>query len=207
MRALRERDRSFLERWIADAAATRAKLDEQAYRTDARQLHRIRVRVPDKPGVLARITQTLGAAGVNIEDFELRHVSPEYGGVLVVLVAGSENLELARTLLRREGYSAARAETKTPACRETGGVAGPSSSRRRGRSPDRSSSAAAASLSRRHAEPRAARRERGPVGDRCTPDVARLRVDDEEVERVTHERTWNLPFARLAMPSFAAATP
>ncbi len=105
--ALRERDRAFLERWIAEAAATRARLDEQAYRTDARQLHRIRVRVPDKPGVLARITQTLGAAGVNIEDFELRHVSPEYGGVLVVLVAGSENLELARTLLRREGYSAA----------------------------------------------------------------------------------------------------
>jgi prephenate dehydrogenase len=105
--ALRERDRAFLERWIGAAATTRAKLDEQAYRTDARQLHRIRVRVPDKPGVLARITQTLGAAGVNIEDFELRHVSPEYGGVLVVLVAGSENLELARTLLRREGYSAA----------------------------------------------------------------------------------------------------
>jgi prephenate dehydrogenase len=107
VRALRERDRSFLERWIAEAAATRVRLDEQAYRTDARQLHRIRVRVPDKPGVLARITQTLGAAGINIEDFELRHVSPEYGGVLVVLVAGSENLELARTLLRREGYSAA----------------------------------------------------------------------------------------------------
>jgi prephenate dehydrogenase len=105
--AIRVRDRAFLERWIGDAAATRAKLDEQAYRTDARQLHRIRVRVPDKPGVLARITQTLGAAGVNIEDFELRHVSPEYGGVLVVLVAGSENLELARTLLRREGYCAA----------------------------------------------------------------------------------------------------
>jgi len=105
--ALRERDRGFLERWIAQAAATRARLDEQAYRTDIRQLHRIRVRVPDKPGVLARITQTLGAAGINIEDFELRHVSPEYGGVLVVLVAGSENSELARTLLRREGYSAA----------------------------------------------------------------------------------------------------
>jgi prephenate dehydrogenase len=107
VRALRERDRTFLERWIEQAAAMRARLDEQAYRTDVRQLHRIRVRVPDKPGVLARITQTLGAAGINIEDFELRHVSPEYGGVLVVLVAGSENLELARTLLRREGYSAA----------------------------------------------------------------------------------------------------
>jgi prephenate dehydrogenase len=107
VRALRDRDRAFLERWIEQAGAAKAQMDEVAYRTDARQLHRIRVRVPDKPGVLARITQTLGAAGINIEDFELRHVSPEYGGVLVVLVAGSENLELARTLLRREGYSAA----------------------------------------------------------------------------------------------------
>ncbi len=72
-----------------------------------RRLNRIRVRVPDKPGVLARITQTLGAAGINIEDFELRHVSPEYGGVLVILVSGGDNAERARTLLRREGYSAA----------------------------------------------------------------------------------------------------
>jgi prephenate dehydrogenase len=105
--ALQRRDRAFLEQWIERAAATRTRLEEAAYRTDAKQLHRIRVRVPDKPGVLARITQTLGAAGINIEDFELRHVSPEYGGVLVVLIAGGENLEVARTLLRREGYSAA----------------------------------------------------------------------------------------------------
>ncbi len=105
--ALRRGDRAFLEQWIARAATARERMLEQAYRTDARQLHRIRVRVPDNPGVLARITQTLGAAGINIEDFELRHVSPEYGGVLVVLVNGSENLELARTLLRREGYAAA----------------------------------------------------------------------------------------------------
>jgi prephenate dehydrogenase len=105
--ALRARDRAFLETWIERAATTRDRMLEQAYRTEARQLHRIRVRVPDKPGVLARITQTLGAAGINIEDFELRHVSPEYGGVLVLLVTGSENLELARTLLRREGYAAA----------------------------------------------------------------------------------------------------
>jgi prephenate dehydrogenase len=105
--ALRAADRGFLEQWIARAASARERMLEQAYRMDARQLHRIRVRIPDKPGVLARITQTLGAAGINIEDFELRHVSPEYGGVLVVLISGSENLELARTLLRREGYAAA----------------------------------------------------------------------------------------------------
>jgi prephenate dehydrogenase len=106
-RALRTGDRAFFERWIAEAAATRSRMLEYAYRTEARMLNRIRVRVPDKPGVLARITQSLGAAGINIEDFELRHVSPEYGGVLVILVAGADNAELARTLLRREGYSAA----------------------------------------------------------------------------------------------------
>jgi prephenate dehydrogenase len=106
-RALRERDRAFFERWIGDAARARSRMLEYAYHTDARMLNRIRIRIPDKPGVLARITQTLGAAGINIEDFELRHVSPEYGGVLVILVAGGEQAELARTLLRREGYTAA----------------------------------------------------------------------------------------------------
>jgi prephenate dehydrogenase len=106
-RALRDGDRAFFEDWIAASAEARGRMLGYAYRTDARALNRIRIRVPDKPGVLARITQTLGAAGINIEDFELRHVSPDYGGVLVVLVTGAENADLARTLLRREGYSAA----------------------------------------------------------------------------------------------------
>jgi prephenate dehydrogenase len=105
--ALRDGDRAFLESWIAGAEDARRRLVEHAYRTEARLLHRIRIRVPDRPGVLARITQLLGAAGINIEDFELRHVSPEYGGVLVVLVAGPDKADLARRLLRAEGYAAA----------------------------------------------------------------------------------------------------
>jgi prephenate dehydrogenase len=105
--ALRDGDRAFLESWIAGADDARRRMLEHAYRTEARLLHRIRIRVPDRPGVLARITQLLGAAGINIEDFELRHVSPEYGGVLVVLVAGPDKADLARRLLRAEGYAAA----------------------------------------------------------------------------------------------------
>ena len=46
----------------------------------------LRVHVPDRPGVLAGITQALGAERINIEDFELHHVSPERGGTLTVLV-------------------------------------------------------------------------------------------------------------------------
>jgi pyridoxamine-phosphate oxidase len=100
-------DRDSLEASIGTAAAARERLESFAYRTEPAQLNRIRVRVPDRPGVLARITQILGAAQINLEDFELRHVSPEYGGVLVILVAGADNAARARELLRREGFAAA----------------------------------------------------------------------------------------------------
>jgi prephenate dehydrogenase len=105
--ALRAGNRDTIEATIAAAAEARGRLESFAYQTEPEQLNRIRVRVPDRPGVLARITQILGAASINIEDFELRHVSPEYGGVLVILVAGSDHAARARELLRREGYAAA----------------------------------------------------------------------------------------------------
>ena len=105
--ALRRGERERIEATIATAAAARERLESFAYRTAPAQLNRIRIRVPDRPGVLARITQILGSAQINLEDFELRHVSPEYGGVLVILVAGADNAARARELLRREGYSAA----------------------------------------------------------------------------------------------------
>jgi prephenate dehydrogenase len=104
---LQSGDREALEASIASAAAARERLESFAYRTEPEQLNRIRVRIPDRPGVLARITQILGAAQINLEDFEMRHVSPEYGGVLVILVAGADNAARARELLRREGYAAA----------------------------------------------------------------------------------------------------
>jgi prephenate dehydrogenase len=106
-RTLQSGDRGVLEASIAAAAAARERLESFAYRTEPAQLNRIRVRIPDRPGVLARITQILGAAQINLEDFEMRHVSPEYGGVLVILVAGADNAARARELLRREGYAAA----------------------------------------------------------------------------------------------------
>ena len=55
---------------------------------DPGDLQQLRVHVPDRPGVLAGITQALGAERINIEDFELHHVSPERGGTLTLLVTG-----------------------------------------------------------------------------------------------------------------------
>jgi hypothetical protein len=72
---------------------------------DPGALQRVRVHVPDRPGVLSGITQALGAEQINIEDFELDHLSPERGGTLNVLVAGEESARRAADLLEAQGYS------------------------------------------------------------------------------------------------------
>jgi prephenate dehydrogenase len=101
--ALESGDAGFLARWIGEAALNRRGMITEAY-GDPGALHRLRVHVPDRPGVLAGITQALGAERINIEDFELQHVSPERGGTLTVLVAGEEEALRAAALLEAQGY-------------------------------------------------------------------------------------------------------
>ena len=107
-RALAERDAGFLARWIGEAAGNRRRLLADAY-PDPASLHRLRVHVPDRPGVLSGITQALGAEGINIEDFELHHMTPERGGTLELLVAGEHQAQRAVELLEAQGYSAVAA--------------------------------------------------------------------------------------------------
>jgi prephenate dehydrogenase len=101
--ALDAGDAGYLARWIGEAARNRRGMITEAY-GDPGELHRLRVHVPDRPGVLAGITQALGAERINIEDFELQHVSPERGGTLTVLVAGEREAERAAALLEAQGY-------------------------------------------------------------------------------------------------------
>ena len=72
---------------------------------DPGELQRLRVHVPDRPGVLAGITQALGAERINIEDFELHHVSPERGGTLTLLITGAGEAQRAADMLEAQGYS------------------------------------------------------------------------------------------------------
>jgi prephenate dehydrogenase len=101
--ALAAGDGGAIARWIGEAAGNRRRLLADAY-DDPGTLQRLRVHVPDRPGVLAAITQALGAERINIEDFELRHVSPERGGTLTLLVAGEEAAARAAALLEGQGY-------------------------------------------------------------------------------------------------------
>jgi prephenate dehydrogenase len=101
--ALAAGDAGFLARWIAEAAGNRRDMLADAY-PDPTDLHQLRVHVPDRPGVLAGITQALGAERINIEDFELRHVSTERGGTLRLLITGAQQAERAAALLEAQGY-------------------------------------------------------------------------------------------------------
>ncbi len=100
---LAERDAGSLARWIAEASENRRRMLAEAY-PDPGALQQVTVHVPDRPGVLAGITQALGAERINIEDFELRHFSPDRGGVLTVLVSGEGEAERAAALLEAQGY-------------------------------------------------------------------------------------------------------
>ena len=102
-RALRDRDAGFLARWIAEASGNRRRLLAEAYEEPG-GLQRLRVHVPDRPGVLAGITQALGAERINIEDFELQHLSRERGGTLTLLVAGGDEAARAAAVLEAQGY-------------------------------------------------------------------------------------------------------
>jgi prephenate dehydrogenase len=101
--ALGAGDAGFLARWIAEAAGNRRLMLEREFPAPG-ELQRLRVHIPDRPGVLAGITQALGAERINIEDFELRHFSPERGGVLSILVSGESEARRAADLLEAQGY-------------------------------------------------------------------------------------------------------
>jgi prephenate dehydrogenase len=101
--ALASGDAGFLARWIGEASGNRRRMLETAYQ-DAGALHRLRVHIPDRPGVLAGIFQALGAERINVSDFELEHLSPERGGTLTVLVTGEDDAAQAVSLLESQGY-------------------------------------------------------------------------------------------------------
>lgn len=101
--ALAAGDAGFLARWIGEASGNRRRMLDTAYE-DVGALHRMRVHVPDRPGVLAGIFQALGAARINVSDFDLEHLSPDRGGTLTILVGGESDASLAARLLEEQGY-------------------------------------------------------------------------------------------------------
>ncbi|HEX7275902.1 MAG TPA: prephenate dehydrogenase/arogenate dehydrogenase family protein [Acidimicrobiales bacterium] len=67
------------------------------------ELAELRVPVPDRPGVLAEVTNLLGELGVNIVDLEIAHSAEGSRGVLVMMVR-REAADGVRAALAARGY-------------------------------------------------------------------------------------------------------
>lgn len=73
-------------------------------------LHELRVRVPNRPGIVAEVALELGRAGVNIEDMALYPSADMTSGAISLYIAGDEEAERAERLVRELGHDVTRAE-------------------------------------------------------------------------------------------------
>jgi len=74
-------------------------------------LFKVTVRIPDQPGAVSRVMNTLGEASINVEDLTLHHVNRSVGGDLVLYIQGRSVAERAAALLREQGLPVAVAHT------------------------------------------------------------------------------------------------
>ncbi len=103
--AIESGDEEALNRMITQAAANRNRMLE-AENLAPSELFVVKVPLFDRPGILSQVTVALGNAGINIEDFSFHRISIEQGGVLSLVVSGSETGERAVGILRELGYDA-----------------------------------------------------------------------------------------------------
>ena len=88
------------ERFLAARNARRG-LPGKATSGELIELH---IPVPDRPGVLAEVTTTVGELGVNIEDLQITHDEESGRGTLRLAVAGREAADRIRAALVPRGY-------------------------------------------------------------------------------------------------------
>ena len=110
LRAMRDRvatrDRDALLGSLQRASAARRNLPARVVRPE--HLAELRIRVPDRPGVLAEITSLAADAGIGIYDIEIAHSAEGIGGVLILVVDGAD-ADTLTAAVEVQGYRA-RAE-------------------------------------------------------------------------------------------------
>ncbi len=94
--------------WHAEAGERRRELIE--IEIAGGPLHELRVRVPNRPGIVAEVALELGRAGVNIEDMALYPSADMTSGAISLYIAGDEEAERAEGLVRELGHDVSRAE-------------------------------------------------------------------------------------------------
>lgn len=95
-------DDAGLRRSLADARSARRALPGKETVTGA--LVELHLPIPDRPGVLAEVTTTVGSAGVNIEDLGIEHAPDGGRGTLRLAILGFTPAGRARAALEAVGY-------------------------------------------------------------------------------------------------------
>jgi prephenate dehydrogenase len=105
---IRSGDREVVTKWQEQAGERRRDLIEAEIAGGP--LHELRVRVPNKPGIVAEIALELGRAGVNIEDMALYPAADMTSGAISLYIAGDDEAARAEELVRALGHDVSRAE-------------------------------------------------------------------------------------------------
>jgi prephenate dehydrogenase len=101
---LRDGDTDGLSAWHEGAGESRRALIEAA--STGGELRELRIRVPNRPGIVAELALALGNAAVNIEDMALYPAADMRSGAVSVWVAGDEEAGRAAELVRELGHDA-----------------------------------------------------------------------------------------------------
>jgi prephenate dehydrogenase len=105
---IRSGERDALTAWHGQAGDRRRELIETEIAGGP--LHELRVRVPNRPGIVAELALELGRAGVNIEDMALYPAADMSSGAVSLYIAGHDEAERAEGLVRELGHDVSRAE-------------------------------------------------------------------------------------------------
>jgi prephenate dehydrogenase len=105
---IRSGERDAVTKWHERAGSHRRDLIETEIAGGP--LHELRVRVPNRPGIVAEIALELGRAGVNIEDMALYPAADMTSGAISLYIAGNDEAERAERLVSELGHDVSRAE-------------------------------------------------------------------------------------------------
>jgi prephenate dehydrogenase len=100
-RLIRSGKRDDLRERFLSARTARRNLPGKATSGEVVELH---IPVPDRPGVLAEVTTTVGDLGINIEDLQITHDEESGRGTLRLAVSGTDAAERIRAALEARGY-------------------------------------------------------------------------------------------------------
>ncbi len=101
-------DRDAVGEWQRSAGEHRRRLLEDEL--EGGPLHELRVRVPNRPGIVAELALALGRGGVNIEDMALYPAADMSSGAVSLFIAGDDAAERAIALVRDLGHDVSRVE-------------------------------------------------------------------------------------------------